>query len=39
MTTILAAETVLPINAVGYGVLAVSLLITVAWLAYLYRDS
>jgi len=36
MTTILA-ETALPIDAVGYGVLAVSLLITVAWLAYLYR--
>ena len=36
MTTILA-ETALPIDAVGYGVLAVSLLITVSWLAYLYR--
>ncbi len=36
MTTILA-ETVLPMDAVGYGVLGVSLLITVAWLTYLYR--
>ncbi len=36
MTTILT-ETALPMDAVGYGVLGVSLLITAAWLAYLYR--
>lgn len=33
----LASEVALPIGAVGGGVLLASLLITVGWLAYLYR--
>ncbi|MCU4741857.1 hypothetical protein OB955_21090 [Halobacteria archaeon AArc-m2/3/4] len=31
------AETALPMEIVGWAVLGVSLLITVAWLFYLYR--
>lgn len=31
------AEPALPMDVVGWGVLIVSLLIAVAWLAYLYR--
>lgn len=34
---LLEAEPALPISAVGWGVLIVSLLITVAWLAKLYQ--
>ncbi|MFC4437061.1 MULTISPECIES: hypothetical protein [Natrialbaceae] len=34
---VLEAETALPMDIVGWGTLLVSLLVTVVWLAYLYR--
>ncbi|WP_306057172.1 hypothetical protein [Natronococcus wangiae] len=34
---VLATETALPMDIVGWGTLLVSLLVTIAWLAYLYR--
>ena len=35
--TVLEAETELPMEIAGWGVLALSLLLTVVWLVYLYR--
>ncbi|SEW00046.1 hypothetical protein [Natrinema salifodinae] len=35
--TVLATETELPMTAVGWGALALSLLVTIAWVAYFYR--
>ena len=37
MTLLLATESVLPMNETGVVVTLLSLAITVAWLAYLYR--
>ncbi|SDQ52020.1 hypothetical protein [Natronobacterium texcoconense] len=34
---ILAAESPLPIELVGWGTLILGLLVTIVWLAYLYR--
>ncbi|WP_284145016.1 hypothetical protein [Natrinema halophilum] len=34
---VLATETQLPMNVVGWGALALSLLVTIAWLLYFYR--
>ena len=35
--TVLEAETELPMEIAGWGVLALSLLVTIGWLVYLYR--
>lgn len=37
LTYVLDAEPALPMEFVGWGVLLVSLLITVGWMAYFYR--
>ncbi|AEH37293.1 hypothetical protein [Halopiger xanaduensis] len=37
LTYVLAAETELPMEIVGWGVLIASLLVTIVWLAYVYR--
>ncbi|WP_256549405.1 hypothetical protein [Natrinema caseinilyticum] len=34
---VLATETQLPMAVVGWGVLVLGLLVTIAWLLYLYR--
>lgn len=34
---VLEAETELPMEIAGWGVLALSLLLTIVWLVYLYR--
>lgn len=34
---VLATETELPMDIVGWGALALGLLVTIAWMAYLYR--
>lgn len=37
LTTVLASETELPMAAVGWGLLVLALVVTLAWLVYLYR--
>ena len=37
LTTVLEAETTLPMDIAGWGTLALALLVTLVWLIYVYR--